>query len=486
MTHSLRQMMKALLEPKSVAVLGASRTGDRAGNLFLRRLISYGYPGAIYPVHPIAEVIEGLQCYRSLASVPGSIDYAYIAIPASEIAQVLNEDGLKVCFAQIVSSGFGETENGLQLELELLEVARKAGVRIVGPNSLGTFSPKGRLTYMDDSSSLVGPVAVVSQSGGLSVDIVRSGTAQGIAFRCAVSIGNAIDVSVSELTAALLEDPQVRVVGLYLEGLKDGEKFIQLMRDPKRRKPVVILKGGRTEAGAAAVRSHTGSLAIDRRVWEGVARQCGLSLADSVEGFLNRLSVWQDLDPRMQPTRRVVVVGNGGGYGVLAADMLGEAGFELVPPSFEILESFNELGLPPGTSFSNPIDAPSAALSMDGGTVIGKMLNLIYDKGEYDAVIVNINLWTLVRSDRRYDTETIAQTLVEEVARVTSRQRLGDNHLHVLLILRSGGGQTLEKLRAELEKIAHLAKIPTFGALPEVVEALTTLREHEEFITFQR
>ncbi|HZU90740.1 MAG TPA: acetate--CoA ligase family protein, partial [Stellaceae bacterium] len=276
-----------LFFPRTIAVLGASAGGGAPANAVLRHIRDYGFAGPIYPVHPTAAAIDGLPAWSSLGAVPQPIDYAFVAIAAAQVPAALRAGAGRVRFAQIMTSGFGESAGGAAREAELLAAAREGGMRIIGPNCLGTHSPRGRLTFIAGPAREAGPVGVLSQSGGLAMDVLRRGQRRGLGFSGVVTIGNCADVTASELLEFFLVDPGTRVVGLYLEDAADGRRLFEVMAAAD--KPIVLLKGGRTRDGQRAALSHTGALASDERIWAALARQTGAALVDTLDEFIGAL-----------------------------------------------------------------------------------------------------------------------------------------------------------------------------------------------------
>ncbi|HSG95883.1 MAG TPA: acetate--CoA ligase family protein, partial [Afifellaceae bacterium] len=234
-----REFFAPLFAPKTVAVVGASGSSATIANTFIRRMKDYSYPGQIYPIHPKAAEIETLPAYPSLAETPEPIDYAYIAIGAGRIPDLLAAACGRVRFAQVVSSGFAEVAEGKGLEKDLVEKARAGGCRVLGPNCLGLYSPRGGVTFPADAPRETGSVGIISQSGGLSTDIIKRGQWRGLRLSGLVTIGNSADLGPVDLAEFFFDDPQTRVIGLYLEDIKDGRRFFDLLRSPKANKPVV-------------------------------------------------------------------------------------------------------------------------------------------------------------------------------------------------------------------------------------------------------
>src|SRR5688572_22989224 len=205
-----------LFTPKTVAVVGASTKGTALPNVFIRRIREFGYAGEIYPIHPSAAEIDGLRAYRSLGETPQPVDYAYIAIGAAQVPPLLAAGKGRVRFAQVISSGFGEVDEGKALQEELATAARETGMRLLRPNCLGIYTPRGRVTFAEIGPRDVGTVGMISQSGGLGTDITRRGLNRGLKFSGLITIGNCADIGPTDILEYYLADPQTRVIGLYI------------------------------------------------------------------------------------------------------------------------------------------------------------------------------------------------------------------------------------------------------------------------------
>jgi len=458
----------SLLRPATVAVLGASATGTTLANTFIRRLKAYGYAGRIWPVHPSAERIEDLPVLRSLAEAPEAVDYTYVAIGAARVADALRGAGGRLRIVQVISSGFAEVAEGQDLERELVALARRDGFRIVGPNCLGTYSPRGGLTFPEDAPREAGPIGVVAQSGGLSTDIVKRGQSRGVRFSALVTIGNACDVGAAELVEEFIADPHTRAIGLYLESARDGRALHRLLRG-ERARPVVLLKGGRTRQGTLAAASHTGSLAGDLRAWEALCEQTPCVAVDTVDRFVDALLALQVLALRPQrPTRRVVLFGNGGGTSVLAADYFAALGLDIEPMAPEAVERMRALGLPPGTGIANPIDTPVGTLLTDGGGIARVILDIIHEASDADALVMHLNLAAFVGRAAVDPVERLI-AIAEEVARSRPGQ------LHFLLVLRSDGSKDLDDARRAYRARALAAGIAVYDEIADAGHALAAV-----------
>jgi len=473
---SVIERFRPLFEPRTVAVVGASTKGGTLPNVFIRRIREFGYGGAIYPIHPSAESVDGLKAYRSLGDTPEPVDYAYIAIAAAQVPPLLEEARGRVRFAQVISSGFGEADEGKDLENALAAAARAGGMRLLGPNCLGLHTPRGRVTFTEDAPKQSGPVGVISQSGGLGTDIIRRGMSRGLEFSGLVTVGNCADITPTDLVEFYFADPQTRVVGMYLEAAKDGRRLFEILRDAKARKPVVVLKGGRTRQGLVAAASHTGALAGDDRVWVALSRQTGCVMVDTLDQFIDALLVFQTLTPQPQhPTRRVALFGNGGGTSVLATDCFARLGLDVSPFGRPTLDALAALQLPPGTSITNPVDCPVGTLRQDEGRVAEKILDIITGSGKPEALVIHVNLSAFVG---RTPPEVL-DNLVEAALRV---QSCYPGRAHFVLVLRSDGDPPLEERKREFRAKAGALGIPVYDELANAGHALAALAFHERFV----
>lgn len=464
-----RETFRPLFEPKTIAVLGASAKDVQIANTFIRRLKDFGFQGSIYPIHPQASEIEGLPAYPSMADTPQSIDYAYVAIGAQRIPAALAAGRGRCRIAQVISSGFGEIAEGRTLEKELVDTAHMAGIRVVGPNCLGTYSPRGGLTFPSNAPKELGRIGVVSQSGGLSTDIIKRGQWRGLRFSGLVTMGNSADVKPHELVEYYFDDPETRAVGLYIEDVREGRAFFDLLRSHPAPKPIVILKGGRTAAGREAAASHTGALAGDNRAWEALAAQLPVALVSSVDDFIDALLALQHLELRPgKPTRSVVLFGNGGGASVLGTDAFADHGLAVRAFEGEALARLEAMGLPPGTSVLNPIDTPVRTLQEQGGLIARDILNTVLDHARPDAVAIHLNLAAFVG---RGSVDPIGNlfAMIEEAVH---------NHpgtSHMALALRSDGSPELDDTRRAYRARAAAIDLPIFDEIPAMAQALSVV-----------
>jgi acetyltransferase len=349
-------MLEVFSCPQAVAVIGASRDKQKLGHGVLSNIIEHGYPGRVYPINPKADRILGLKCYPSVLDVPDPIDLAIIVIPNKYVAAVLEECGQKgIKGAIIISAGFREAGlEGVRMERELVAIAKRYGMRLIGPNCLGVIDT---ICPLDASFAAgmppKGTIAFMSQSGALCTAILDWALAVEIGFSRFVSLGNKADVGEVDLLEAWENDPYSKVILTYIEGLSDGRKFMEVARRVTRRIPVIAVKSGSTDAGSRAVSSHTGSLAGSERAYEAAFRQSGVLRAESIQSLFD-YSLAFAYQPVLREGR-IAIVTNAGGPGVMATDALEREGLSLASLSRKTIDLLQE-NLPPAANIYNPID----------------------------------------------------------------------------------------------------------------------------------
>ena len=472
------ERFRPLFEPETIAVVGASTTSTNLANSFIRRMKDFAYQGKIFPIHPKAEQVEGLAAYATLAETPQPIDYAYIVIAAERIPGLLAQADGRLRFAQVISSGFREIGAGGALERELVESAHAAGCRVVGPNCLGLYSPRGRVTFPVDAPREGGPVGVISQSGGLGTDIIKRGQWRGLRFSGVVTVGNSADVGPVDMLEYFLADPQTHVIGLYLEDVRDGRAIFDLLRaaaaEPTAAaKPVVLLVGGLSRQGGAAAASHTGALAGDGRGWRALTEQTPCVMVATVDEFIDTLLALQHLQLRpSRPTRQVALFGNGGGSGVLATDGFAAVGLDVSPFPEEARERLEALQFPPGTSIVNPIDTPVGTLLEEEGRIANTILDIVYSLAKPDAVVMHLNLAAFVGRGDSEPVDNLIQAAVEI-------QKTYSGQAHFLMALRVDGSPELEEAKRIYSGRALAAGIPVYDELSNAAQALAAVSHLE-------
>ncbi len=347
--------MNRIMMPKSVAVIGASDEAGKIGNSVMKNLINGGYKGQIIPVHPKSAEIMGYKAYKSVKDVPGDIDVAVFAIPAKLVAGALTECGEKgIAGAVLIPSGFAETGN-MEGQLELIEIGRKYNIRLMGPNIYGFYyTPANLCATFCTAYDVKGSAALSSQSGGIGMAIIGFSRSAKMGVSAIVGLGNKSDIDEDDLLLFFEQDPNTKVIAQHCEDLKDGRAFAEVAKRVSKKKPVIMLKAGRTSAGAAAASSHTGALAGNDKIYDDVLRQSGVIRARSLRDLLDFARGVPIL-----PTPKgenVVIITGAGGSGVLLSDACVDNGLTLLKPMPTDLDAAFRKFIPPFGAAGNPVD----------------------------------------------------------------------------------------------------------------------------------
>jgi acetate---CoA ligase (ADP-forming) len=346
-----------ILNPRRLAVIGASSDPEKRGYRAIRTLIADHYKGEILPINPKSSDILGLKCYPSIEAVPGEVDLALVCTPAKAAPEVIEACGRKgVKGALLLAGGFSEaSEAGRLLEERTVEVARRHGVRLIGPNTNGIFTAREACNAIAWFDIPRGPAAMLANSANVMLSILAEAQFhQYFGFNTLLSVGNQSDIQFHEYLSAMGDDPDTGAVISYIEGFKDGRAFIEAARGVTPKKPIVMFKAGRTADGVRAARSHSGSLAGDYTVATGVLKQAGITLLDRSD-CLYPVAEALHLLPPMR-SRRVAVLSEGGGVITVAAEALSERGLVLAPLSEATQARIHEI-VPNASAISNPVDA---------------------------------------------------------------------------------------------------------------------------------
>jgi acyl-CoA synthetase (NDP forming) len=374
-----------LFAPRAVAVVGASSDPLKWGGSLLHNLIDGGFAGPIYPVNGRGGTVCGLPAFQSVAELPDAPDLALIALGAGQVDAVVEQCGERgIPVALVVAAGFSEAgEAGAAAEAELIETARRSGVTLIGPNCMGLVATHSRLHAVGflELRPQPGGLSIISQSGNIGVQLVTRAERRGIGIDKYVSVGNQASTSALDVLDALGDDAQTKAALLYIEGVGDGRRFIDVMRRITRKKPVVVLRGGLTEYGRRAAASHTGAMAGSADVFMAAARQTGCLVRTGPDESMD-LALCLSALP-LPKGRRVAVMTLGGGWGVLAADELARNDLELAPLEPRVLETLDEL-LPGYWCRSNPVDLVTAI----GPDVSSRALTVLAESEAVDALVV--------------------------------------------------------------------------------------------------
>jgi acyl-CoA synthetase (NDP forming) len=347
--------LEEILHPKSIAVVGAS--GGGRGGQFVEPLVEFGYKGKIYPVNPKYSEIMGMKAYPTVRDIPDPVDYVISVVPAREVLKMIEDAAQKgVKGIHLFTARFAETgrPQAAALEQEILKLAKRYGIRLIGPNCMGVYYPAEGISFQDEFPKQSGPIALVSQSGNVAGEIIHTAARRGIYFSKAISYGNAIDLNECDYLEYFAQDPETKIILMYIEGAKDGKRFFDVLRRTAPIKPVIVIKGGKGQAGARATASHTASLAGSLQIWEAMVAQAGAVSVDTLDELIDLAVSFRFLPPI--GGKRVGVAGGAGGASVLAADECERAGLEVIPLPPEFREEMRNRGISIWDWLSNPAD----------------------------------------------------------------------------------------------------------------------------------
>ena len=474
---------KRIFEPRKLAVIGVSTEGFGFGRGILLSLLNMGYDGKLFPVNPKGGEINGLEIYKRIEDIPEDIDFAVIAVPALNVPKALEACRLKgAAGAEILTSGFDEidTDEGKRLNLEIKQIAAK-GIRVIGPNCFGIYCPKSGLTLLPgpDLSREQGGVAFISQSGGMSVDFGFMGMWKGVRFSKVVSFGNGADLRETELLAYLADDEDTKIITMYIEGVEDGREFVDTLKDAASRKPVIIMKGGLSEAGQRAVESHTASMGGQRMIWESLFRQCGAVHAESLRELSDTALAFSMLPAKMY--KGVSIIGGGGALGVTATDAAESFGLSVSELDENRRERIMKFLPRPGSSARNPVDIanPYATPGMIRDTIL-----IASEDERIDLHIVALLLYHYKSLSYMLDKKSIFDTAphkeyvnqMEIAAKKTSKP--------VIVVMpnykQERASMEIEELIRETRKLFLDKGIPVFEEINDALRAVRNVSEYYE------
>lgn len=404
--QQLLKRINEIMHPRSVAIVGVPR-GMKTGKLFFMALLDQGFSGEIYPVSTQADEIDGYKAYPSVSAIPGEVDLAIILVPQHLTLAAVRECAAKgVKGAVLFTAGYKEmgTDEGRALEEELAQLARASGMRLIGPNCMGIYAPRSGLSFFPELTREHGPVGIISHSGSLANILCRIAPQRGIRFSKAISLGNECDLTSADFLHYLAKDQETGLIGAYIEGIKDGARFFEALRAASLQKPVILWKVGLTSAGAQAAASHTGALAGDRNIWEGIVRQTGAVPVAGFEAWFDYLMGFTMLTEQLGD--RIAIISGPGGLAVSAAEACAENKLRLASLSPETRKALAEVVPPTGTSLRNPIDVGLTA-SLDIGIYINSIKMVVADPA-VDAVVI-IGAGLTPEANRLY-TDAIVET----------------------------------------------------------------------------
>jgi acetyl coenzyme A synthetase (ADP forming)-like protein len=440
--------IKYLFEPRGVAIVGASRDSSRIGHKFVQNISLSGYKGNIYPVNPENGEILGFKTYRNVEEIPGIVDVACIVIPAKACFDCVKSCAAKgVKFCIIIASGFSEIGNTAE-ERKIVEYAREHGMRVLGPNVFGLYSSISSLNATFGPPNVKpGNVGVITQSGALGIGMMGKTVTQNIGLSAIISVGNKSDLDECDLLAYLVEQEETRIILMYIEGINNGEKLVKILKEATRKKPIVAIKSGRSRRGAMAAASHTSSLAGEDNVFDDIIRQCGVMRSESINDAMNWCHyLGTEVIPRGENT---VIITNGGGMGVLAADACEKYRVNLYSDLQDLNNTFSSV-LPSFGSSKNPIDLSGQASAEYYNNALTAALN----NKDIDSVLC-LGCETAV-----FDPEGFLQVVQKQVPEYSNKNKP--------LIVSLFGGERIDNALGKLQEI----HIPSFLDVYDAVSLL--------------
>ena len=463
-----RPDIDAILNPGSIAVVGASTHPAKQGHTYVSALREFGFQGHVYPINPKAEEVAGYTCYPSLKDVPGPVDYVISAVPAPLLPQVMEDArGKQVKGIHLFTARMAEmaTEEGLALEAGIIRSAKELGARIIGPNCMGLYNPGHGISFRQNLPKQPGRVGFLSQSGGNTVEFVYRASLRGVFFSKAVSYGNAADLNECDLLEYFTHDPETSIIACYIEGIRGGPRFFEVLSKAASVKPVVLLKGGRGKAGTRAVASHTASLAGSTQIWRSAVTQAGAIWAETIEEMTDIAVALRFMDKPRGP--RVGIICGGGGNTVHSADICEAAGLTVEPLPESARSGFkNHL---PDTWFhtNNPFDLSGIMSSDDHGMTMPLAVRLMAESGAFDLILIDPDI------DFHFD-HPLARGRVFRLMEILTKLPK-EIKIPVAMIIRPGDALEEWRWRAvtELQQMAWQAGVPVYNSMPRAAACIT-------------
>ncbi|MFW9957912.1 MAG: CoA-binding protein [Candidatus Odinarchaeota archaeon] len=471
MTSTKKPTIKEILDIRSVAIVGVS---EKLGYYWVHSMLQWDHHLKIWLVSRREGEVLGHKIYTSLSDIPEKIDYAIIAVPYKYVSQALLE-----CHAKgakgvtIFTSGFSElgTDEGRQRELEIRKILDELDMRAFGPNCMGLMYPEIGFAFMPTVKRLAGNVGFLSQSGGVAITTYTAGVEGGVGFSKVFSFGNQVDITQQELLDYLRNDNETDVIGAYIEGAKNGREVLTSLIETAKKKPVVVLKGGRTSAGARAASSHTGALAGDQEIWTAAFRQANIQTVDTLEDLVATLSIFS-LSPKPK-NRDVGIVAISGGTSVIYTDLCLENGLNIPRTSPDTLERLYPLIRDVGTGLGNPIDL-AADYYQDQTTV--EVIRIVAKDPQFSSLIFEADVHNMHQVATIMGAQDVLVDYWRAVARV-GREIIEQSNKPVLAVIPE---VAYPKARADAWNVFVSEGIPVFHNMIEAIRALTRVCKYYE------
>lgn len=463
---------ESIFYPKSIAVVGASSQEKKMGSRWVKGLISAGFPGPVYPVASSGGTVWGLKIFPDLKLVPGEVDYVIVSIPRQAALEFLDDCAAKkVKVVQFFTAGFSETgkPQWRELEEQMLRKARENDIRIIGPNCLGVYCPDHKIPCGPSPLGKIGisgSVGFISQSGSIAAKLMEIGMARHINYSKGVSFGNGIDLDASDFLQYLAADSKTTVVGAYLEGTRNGHHLFGTIKEVAKTKPLVIWKAGRTEVGAQAAMSHTGSLASSAAIWSTAIEQAGAIEVHSLEELTDSLLIFQQLG--RHKGSNVAIIGGladgGGGISVSASDACMETGIKLPPLSSKTRKQLTNLLGEVGSILRNPVDVSAA--QFHGLSTLFQAIELVVEDPIIELLLIQEDVDIFLAYFSREEMKKINDFFIE----LRNRQ-----NKPLVVVLPPGSA---EPERLDVEQMLLEASIPVFYTMERAAKAIMSINKY--------
>jgi len=446
--------LDSIFKPKSIAVFGASNIPNKLGNVLMKNLTGNKFPGKIYPINPKYRTVAGLKCYSSVLEINEKVDCAIIATPAQTVIRILKECAQKkIPGAIVLSGGFGES-GGADLERELKRTADENDIVVIGPNCLGIINPYSRvdsifLPMYKLERPKVGAISFITQSGAVGTCVIDMVAKYGIGISKFISYGNATVINESDLLEYLLHDKETEQIVFYIEGTKDGKRLLENMKRVNMEKPIIVLKAGKYGGALKAAKSHTGNLAGNYLAYKAAFRQAKVIEAESLEELFDFVKIFNQTLPN---GKRMMIITNGGGLGVLTADAIEENGLELAEITKESSVKLKEI-IPEYTSVGNPLDMTADA-SVDD---YKKSIEIVLNDPNVDGIFIDV----------LFQTPNMNEGIIDILNSASEDRRKP-------IVVTAVGGTFTEGYR----KILESSGVPTYGAPLAAVKAMKKMVDY--------
>ncbi|UCD83576.1 MAG: CoA-binding protein, partial [Deltaproteobacteria bacterium] len=462
------KQLDPIFRPKSIAVVGASPAVANMGKEFLEGLEDIGFSGNLYAVNPGLKSFAHYPTYPTVQEIPRPVDHVIISVPAPVVPRIIEDCvAKKVRSIAIFTSGFSESgrDEGRILEDKIREIISDNSTRVIGPNCMGLYCPSSGLAFYAHSPKKKGELAFISQSGGLAINFIELMDRKKVGFSKAVSYGNECDLQSLDFFQYLADDPDTKIIAAYLEGVKDGPRFIRVLKEAARKKPIILLKGGTTEEGVRAVTSHTGALAGSLAIWEAVFKQIGVIQVKGVEELVDTVLAFAYLPPPRG--HNLGLISASGGLSVLYTDACIKKGFKVPILSDEVRTDLEKIIQKVGTSAKNPLDLAATFFYSE---LIGQIIKLVDTDRNVDALLLQISLEYIISELEKYPEygEIFNQAIIN--AKKAVRKPF-------LVVLPYSIDDTK---RAQFEEVLMASGIPVYPSVERAATALNNLIRYRE------